>query len=782
MKTNQALCRKAIQLSEKISELWSEEKYLDICRMGEEVYASMEALSADWGEGAAFLINKAGAYYIASVMAMGYEEGIESVIACREHEMIRRIYADAEIGKWLVEALNQLNLDAMRCAYLRRMVPEEYQGQFDLKKYDLAEAEKQESNMETFEMDPSYMAEWETFLTRCDAVGVMDLQQYVLDFPKEYFQGETRDGFYIEPLMKNAWAANLEILHKVDILCQTLEIPYFVNWGTMLGTVRHKGMIPWDDDIDIGVLRKDYDKLKYAINHCQNELVFSDAYDTEEWGFHASKISNELVFKTNRNAIKRYHGFSFFASIDVFVVDCVPRDKALEKEQYDVLQIIANVVHILDDMENMDAQSDEYYYIRQNVKCMVDTIQRMCHVEFQQEIPTRQELLILTHEVLSLYMERDSDYYTVPHRLSHGQDYYIPKEVFGSMIRMPFENIEVNVPVGYDFILTKNYGENYMTPIQRKAGHDYPFYGSLMDAMVEKRKGSTREETMEYIKRVSYGYYDKFLHQTNEQRIRFSEDYFREETIDGVLLTEEMKRNRAAELEILEEIKHICKEKGITYYAIGDTVAGAGTKKGYLPHAEGIHLGMKRDDYAIFMNCLGEELDSWFDYESIYLDDEHLDMRSFITTDAFLVKDEDYLERFHGCQEIVGIDISPLDAVAEDEAQEASRQELFATLLRVADVMPAKPPYSEDVLSLVEEWESRMQIPINRERGLKREFLRIADAVMADNRELTKFRVTPDLQVGLSTIYDSADFAEAEEVPFENTTIAVPVGWRRMMS
>ena len=44
--------------------------------------------------------------------------------------------------------------------------------------------------------------------------------------------------------MKHAWAANIEVLHKVDMLCQTLHIPYFVDWGTLLGTIRHKGYIP----------------------------------------------------------------------------------------------------------------------------------------------------------------------------------------------------------------------------------------------------------------------------------------------------------------------------------------------------------------------------------------------------------------------------------------------------------------------------------------------------------------------------------------------------------
>ena len=61
------------------------------------------------------------------------------------------------------------------------------------------------------------------------------------------------------------------------------------------------------------------------------------------------------------------------------------------------------------------------------------------------------------------------------HRLIGGQPYYVPKEAYDEAIMMPFENIEVPVPVGYDQILTLKYGD-YMKMINCGGGHEYPFY------------------------------------------------------------------------------------------------------------------------------------------------------------------------------------------------------------------------------------------------------------------------------------------------------------------
>lgn len=82
-----------------------------------------------------------------------------------------------------------------------------------------------------------------------------------IELPQNFLLPEVRCGYEVSARMKRIWAIELDLLSRFDVVCRKYGIRYVAMWGTALGAVRHKGFIPWDDDIDIGMDRENYNRL-----------------------------------------------------------------------------------------------------------------------------------------------------------------------------------------------------------------------------------------------------------------------------------------------------------------------------------------------------------------------------------------------------------------------------------------------------------------------------------------------------------------------------------------
>jgi lipopolysaccharide cholinephosphotransferase len=88
-----------------------------------------------------------------------------------------------------------------------------------------------------------------------------------------------------DTILRKAQIRMLNILVEIDKICRKHNITYWLDFGTLLGAVRHKGFIPWDDDLDITVLRKDYKKLREILrNELPEQFVFQD-WTTDKYAF-----------------------------------------------------------------------------------------------------------------------------------------------------------------------------------------------------------------------------------------------------------------------------------------------------------------------------------------------------------------------------------------------------------------------------------------------------------------------------------------------------------------
>lgn len=117
----------------------------------------------------------------------------------------------------------------------------------------------------------------------------------------------------------------LDILSAVDAFCEKQGIRYSMACGTMLGAVRHKGFIPWDDDIDIYLPREDYTRLEEVFpDILDGKYRFASLSRTRGWHNAYGKIYDDRTYSANSKANR----IAFGINIDVYPIDDVPDDEA----------------------------------------------------------------------------------------------------------------------------------------------------------------------------------------------------------------------------------------------------------------------------------------------------------------------------------------------------------------------------------------------------------------------------------------------------------------------
>lgn len=123
----------------------------------------------------------------------------------------------------------------------------------------------------------------------------------------------------------------LEMLKEVDRICKKHSIKYSIIAGTLLGAVRHKGYIPWDDDADVAMLRKDYDKfVKISENELdKSKFYFQDHKNTYgyRWGYGKLRRKNTVFIRKGQEHMPYDSG----VFIDIFPLDEVPNNKFKRK-------------------------------------------------------------------------------------------------------------------------------------------------------------------------------------------------------------------------------------------------------------------------------------------------------------------------------------------------------------------------------------------------------------------------------------------------------------------
>lgn len=300
-------------------------------------------------------------------------------------------------------------------------------------------------------------------------------------FPSEYFQDETRDGFLVPEMMKRAWAAELEVLDAVKTICRAHGLSYYATGGTLLGAIRHKGFIPWDDDIDVYMLREDYDRfLEAAKTELPRGLVLAGIYGSEPRLWEANDmpqarvIADETIL-TLPEHMNRFHAFPYFrVGVDIFPYTYLPRDKA---EQYKLFKVYYAL--------NFTEANLKLYRQDGILNQRLKELEKFIDTEFEREddVTLRHQLRLAADEWIAAAPRSEADsvlnamYIEVPddYRDFNGLSGR-PLEWHDSTVELPFEITTVSAPVEYEKTVISSFGPDYMTPVMFAGDHEYPFY------------------------------------------------------------------------------------------------------------------------------------------------------------------------------------------------------------------------------------------------------------------------------------------------------------------
>lgn len=246
-------------------------------------------------------------------------------------------------------------------------------------------------------------------------------------------------------------ALQVEMLVCVDQFCKKNNIRYFIGYGTLLGAIRHKGYIPWDEDIDIGMPRPDYDLFLRNFNGTyENLFVNAPELDWEYFEPYANVYDNRTILYEEENS---HHGIEVGVKIDVFPLDGVPEDITEYRIHRKKLRNLNSIRG--SKKEKFWAHFIKTLRTRKGVRAFLKRFLRpfTSYAEIQKEIRS-----------LAVKYNWDSSTYVDKITFQNLPETRLPRKVYEDYIEVPFEGHMFKSPANYDLHLKSIYGDYMKLP------------------------------------------------------------------------------------------------------------------------------------------------------------------------------------------------------------------------------------------------------------------------------------------------------------------------------
>ena len=269
---------------------------------------------------------------------------------------------------------------------------------------------------------------------------------------------------YEHKVLKKIQQEELKVLKEFIRICDKYDINYFGVFGTVIGTVRHQGFIPWDDDMDFGMLRDDYEKFKKVAPEEFGDLYGLAGPDcVQKYYNFVSKM-----YKKNTRFVTNYdHGnFEMGINIDIFVFDDLAMNRKARNKQMKKALFLRKLYMT----KNVNFYTSSVFTkgnLMGRIAC------GLMHYAWK--------VLPVTNEWLAKkWKENATRYHGTSKVVTQFNDTMIWESRISiddlfPLVELPFEDIKIKVPKNYDKILRELYGDYMQLPPKEKRQNHYPY-------------------------------------------------------------------------------------------------------------------------------------------------------------------------------------------------------------------------------------------------------------------------------------------------------------------